>query len=743
VGVSTMRRSVGVAVAAIAVSGLLGTSVMAAPGAPPGHDRTEASEATAAEGDVVVVTFGDPPAASYEGGIRGLARTKPEAGAKLDPRAVAVRDYRAHLAGVHGDFERWLSRTAAGAQVIADYSIVANAVAVSGATPAQLQRGPGVVSAERVATYRPTMNTSVDQIGASAVWEGLGGQANAGDGIKVGIIDSGIDRDHPFFACDDDKVVLGGVYASGVIGVGEAIVFDHGTHVAGTVAGCPIAGGTEHAPDWLPAGELISGVAPGAQLWDYNVFPGFGGGFVAFGGSAFSHDIASALEDAVEHGMDVVNLSLGGTQRGPNDFLDMALDAVVDAGVVAAVSAGNSGPGDATVGSPGTAANAITVGAVTNTHVVATFVAVDDLPPFPGATGDFDPFSDENSVVDAPLSDWRHDPAERAYACTPADGTTQARVKDTVTLIDRGECTFSQKVANAAAAGAIGVLIVNNVDGPAVGPAGEGDIPALGISQDDGADVRALLPETGRSTQGDDGTCLEVCVTITGEVEEVRDESMGDLLAGFSSRGPTSFTRALKPEIVAPGVNIVSSVFDLNWGTRERTYGWAAFQGTSMAAPHVAGAAALLLHAKPGLSPEQVKSALVNRAVELFHEDAETGEKTPYTVLEQGAGRLAVPASMSASVFAEPAAISFAHTKGNTNRAVPTVTVTLSGDPVSCTADASGLAEASVVSGDTFEVSLPLPRELESGNNSGIVTVSCAGEEELRIPWYARVDRNR
>jgi minor extracellular serine protease Vpr len=740
-GASRMRRAASVAIAATAALSLLGSSVLAAPGSPPGRDRTEAPAATASEGEVVVVTFADPPAASYEGGVRGLARTKPQAGDKLNTRAAAVRDYRAHLAGVHGDFERWLSRTAAGAQVLADYTIVANAVAVSGATAAQLQRGPGVVSAERVTTYRPTMNASVDQIGASKVWEGLGGQANAGDGVKVGIIDSGIDPHHPFFACDEDKVVLGGVYASGVMGVGVDIIFDHGTHVAGTVAGCPIEGDTEHAPEWLPAGEYISGVAPGAQLYDYNVFPGFGGGFIAFGGSAFSHDIASALEDAVEDEMDVVNLSLGGTQRGPNDFLDMALNAVVDAGVVAAVSAGNEGSGEATVGSPGTAANAITVGAVTNTHLVGTFIAVDNLERFPGATGDFDPFSGDNSVSDALLSDWRHDPEEHAHACTPADpgGATQARVAGTVTLIDRGDCTFSQKVANAAAAGAIGVLIVNNVDGPAVGPGGDGDLPALGISQDDGDDVRDLLwmdERAGRSPQDDDDACDAACVTITGELEEVRDAKMGDVLAGFSSRGPTSFTRALKPEIVAPGVNIVSSVFDLDWSTGDREYGWAAFQGTSMAAPHVAGAAALLLHDDGDLSPEQVKSALVNRAHDLG-----------YTVLEQGAGRLDVPEAMAATVFAEPAAISFAHTKGNTNRAAPAISVELTdaeGKLVTgCSAETTGSAEASEAEEGRFEVTLAAPRELESGNNSGIVTVTCAGEQELRIPWYARVDRNR
>jgi minor extracellular serine protease Vpr len=716
-----MRRAVSVAIAATAALSLLGSSVLAAPGAAPGRDRTEAPAETAAEGEVVVVTFADPPAASYEGGVRGLARTKPQGGAKLDTRAAAVRDYRAYLAGVHGDFERWLSRTAAGAQVVADYTIVANALAVSGATPAQLQRGPGVVSAERVTTYRPTMDTSVRQIRADAAWTSMGvTRDDAGTGTKVGIIDSGIDADHPFFQCaieGGDKVVLGGVYASGGPGTPWPLVFDHGTHVAGTVGGC-VLDQEDEVPAWLD-GE-ISGVAPGAQLWDYNVFPGFGGGFVAFGGSAFSHDIASALEDAVDHGMDVVNLSLGGTQQGPNDFLDAALNAVVDAGVVAAVSAGNAGPGDATIGSPGTAAKAITVGAVTNTHLVGRMVEVSGLAPFPGAAGDFDPFFEiDQGVEGLPLSDWG------GLACSPASPELSSQVEDTVTLITRGDCAFTTKIRHARDAGAVGVLIVNNADGPAVGPVHDGspdkpDIPALGISRDDGATVRDLAPL---------GT-----VTVTGPLEKVAVE--GDVLAAFSSRGPTPFTRALKPEIVAPGVNIVSSVFDLNWDTGEREHGWAAFQGTSMAAPHVAGAAALLLQSEPRLSPEQVKSALVNRALDL----------PGYTVLEQGAGRLDVLASVGAEVFAEPAAISFAHTKGNTARAAPAITVELTDAEdelvTGCSAAATGNAEASSADDGRFEVTLAAPRQLEAGDNSGIVTVTC-GNEVLRIPWYARVDRNR
>jgi minor extracellular serine protease Vpr len=318
VGVAGMRRTLSITVAAIAATSLLASSVLAAPGTSPRGDRTEAPASTTANAEVVVVTFADPPTASYEGGIRGLAPTKPERG-KLDPRSAEVRAYRAHLGGVHADFERWLARTAAGAEVIADYTVVANAVAVTGATPEQLRRGPGVVAAAPSATYRPTMNASAEQIGATEAWKAMG-RANAGAGVKVGIIDSGIDPTHPFFDCPVEggpKLIDSRIYASGVMGVGVDIVFDHGTHVAGTVAGCVIAGSDVDAPAWLAADDAISGVAPGARLFDYNVFPGLGGGFIAFGGSAFSHDIAAALEDAIGTGWTSSTCRWAARRRAP------------------------------------------------------------------------------------------------------------------------------------------------------------------------------------------------------------------------------------------------------------------------------------------------------------------------------------------------------------------------------------------------------------------------------------------
>ncbi|MGA7270482.1 MAG: S8 family serine peptidase, partial [Acidimicrobiia bacterium] len=355
----------------------------------------------------VLVTLPSPPAAAYEGGISGLARTRPERGHKLDLNSPAVAAYRRHLSAEQAAFIDELGRKAPGVEVVRRYSLVFNGLALklNGHSINEVARVSGSSHLDYSSLYKPTMDVSPALIGADQVWPLLGGQADAGEGIKVGIIDSGIDTSNPFLddsayasadqidQCPDqdlnpdtdntnNKVIVCRVYASGVApgaaGEHKALVVDHGTHVAGTVAGDPDTTGkvvvTPDDPDTTENEEVsvlidgLSGVAPKAWLGNYNVFPGFGAGFVAFGGSAFSHDIIAALEDGVADGMDVLNMSLGGTVQGPHDPLAEAVNATVDAGLVVAVAAGNSGPGDATVESPGNAAGALTAGATTNPH---------------------------------------------------------------------------------------------------------------------------------------------------------------------------------------------------------------------------------------------------------------------------------------------------------------------------------------------------------------------------------------
>ncbi|GAA5164076.1 S8 family serine peptidase [Ornithinimicrobium tianjinense] len=622
---------------------LAGASLLALVAAP--MVATAAPAPTGSTADYAIVTFKDAPLATYQGGTNGIPATKPQNG-RLDASSPAYRAYERFLANEHASYKSHLAQKFPAVEVLDDYDTVLNGVAVklNGASLTALAKHPKVASAEASWTYQPTMNASNEIIGSPALWQQLGGQEGAGAGIDVGIIDSGIQDEHPFFDCKGD--IQHKTYASGVAGSGEDIVNSHGTHVAGTVAGCV----TELPGEGMesPIEGTISGVAPGAALYDYNVFPGYGGGYVAFGGSAFSHDIAAAVEDAVDDGMDVINLSLGGSVQGQHDYLAEAINGAVAAGVVAAVSAGNEGPGAYTIGSPGNAVGALTVGATTNSHKIVTLVQT-PFGDFEAAVGEFDPFA-EHPVTDAPFVQWN---AADPTACTGS--APAASVDDSVVLIKRGGCTFAEKVATAAAAGAEGVVVYNNADGDPISMGGTGNIPAVMVSKADGETIAANLPST---------------VTINGNAP-VELFTEPDILADFSSRGPGPFLTNIKPDVVAPGVNIYSSVFDETTGD----LGWAMFQGTSMAAPHVAGSAALLLALDPTLSPADVKSKLGNNAERTVWADARMSK--PAGVLERGGGRIDLERAAAATTTFDPMSLSFGVHKGNkpVSRTI-TVTVT-------------------------------------------------------------------
>src|SRR5919106_3220054 len=306
----------------------------------------DAPTATQSQSDYLMVSFKSPPAASYEGGIPGLARTKPVVG-RLDPSSPAYQAYQRHLQNERANFHAFLRNRAPQAQVVREYFGVLNAVAVklNGTNEATVRNGPGAQRAAFSSLYRPAMNVSNDLIRSSEVWGQLGGAPSAGSGVRVAVIDTGIDLTNRFFSdaglptqiqideCDDqdndpatpdtnNKVAVCRVFTSGIApgppGGDEELCVDHGTHVAGTVGGRAGTSGTVAETDVVLSD--LSGVAPGVVLGNYNVFPCVGAGFIAFDGSAFSHDIAAAMEAALADGMHVVNMSLGGTVQGPHDL---------------------------------------------------------------------------------------------------------------------------------------------------------------------------------------------------------------------------------------------------------------------------------------------------------------------------------------------------------------------------------------------------------------------------------------
>src|SRR5206468_3999947 len=407
------------------------------------------------------------------------------------------------------------------------------------------------------------------------------------------------------------KVIVAKVFFNKALqqGLDAQAVEGHGTHTAGIAAGVT---GKTAVVNGVSIGDM-SGIAPGAWLGNYNVFPDH---VNELPHGARSEDILNAVDAAIADGMDILNLSLGGGYHGNNDLLANGLDNAVDAGVVVAVAAGNSGPGAGTLESPGRARKVITVAASTNQHFVGQLftypegggttigAAVGEFPPLP--TASYDLFDTHST------------------ACTSVDpGASGKRA-----IVSRGTCTFSTKVRNAIAAGAVGVVIINNVAGDPIGMAKDGgggdNLPAVMISKNDGAALRAANPPDASA----DATLQEFVTT-----------GNQDILAGFSGQGPTAVDFAIKPDVTSVGVNVLSSITCVGKpaGCPGDGTGWAFFQGTSMSTPHIAGSAAVLLGLNPSWSPAQVKSALVNRA-DLLIKDAITGSHDVGPTA-QGAGR--------------------------------------------------------------------------------------------------------
>jgi subtilisin family serine protease len=462
------------------------------------------ARAAAAPRVEVVVGLQGPPLAQASTSSRAFTRAA--RAARLNLRAPSSRAYVRELESTQDALARRIEATIPGAHVRWRYTVVANGLAVSlpASQTARLARIPGVARVYANVRYRSTLDRTPAQIGATALW---GTDLEFGGvGLKIGIIDDGVDQTHTFFdpkgyampagfpkgqtAFTTAKVIAARAFAPANAGWSQAgRPFDnryseHATHVAG------IAAGNRMTVPTLARGP-ISGIAPRAYIGNYKVLtvPTVSG--VGLDGNA--PEIVAGIEAAVKDGMDVINLSLGEPEIEPSrDIVVQAINAAADAGVVPAIAAGNDYDeyGDGSVGSPGSAAKAITAASVSSGRAAAA-----------------------------------------------------------------------------------------------------------------------------------------------------------DTVSSFSSGGPTPVSLQLKPDVAAPGGDVLSSV-----PVREGT--WAVFSGTSMASPHVAGAAALLRQRHPTWTVAQIKSALV-----LTGAPAQEGGIEARTTRE-GGGRIDLPKANNPLLFAAPTSAS-------------------------------------------------------------------------------------
>jgi subtilisin family serine protease len=617
-----------------------------------------------------VIQLADPPAASYDGTVSGLAATRPATGSKLNVSASSVQSYLGYL-----DSQRAaVTATVPAAQVFHDYGLVFNGFAAK-LTDAELQKLASNPAVKAITLDEPrALDTSrtptflgID--GPNGVWSKLdaSGRNIKGEGVIIGVVDGGVWPENPSVS---DKVDAAGkpipshlsgtvVYDPLPVGryrgtcqAGEGFAASkcnnklvgaqyfingwnasgntlwtldyssprdedgHGSHTSST------AGGNQYVVGSVQGTVIpsFSGIAPRARLAAYKVcYAGIDAAGVRTRPGCFPSDSVAAINKAVADGVDVINFSISGSQTSYLDAVEVAFFNAAAAGVFVAASAGNSGPANTVAHiSPWLT----TVGNSTHDRFTQSTVTLGS-----GFTATGPSFQ----LSGVPVSPLIAAPAAGVVAADavllarcygPADGVAAtldpAKVAGKIVVCYRGGNVLVNKTANAKAAGAVGVIIQNIAAGPLASANTTFNIahtlPTVHLANAAEAAVLGGAAIAGATASFSPG------VQATGVVAPVMSDS--------SSRGPNrADPNVLKPDITAPGTDIIAAYTNqtieatarsaIIAGTLQPDPGAEMISGTSMSSPHVAGAAALLKQANPGWSPAAIKSALMTSAASI------------------------------------------------------------------------------------------------------------------------------
>ncbi|MCB5273625.1 Minor extracellular protease vpr [Arthrobacter sp. SO5] len=624
-----------------------------------------------------IVVLAEKPAATYDGGTAGLAATKPEQGKKLDAKKPEVQQYEAHLEQKQAEV--------AGQQNVAirrQFTTAVNGFSanLTSDQAIKLAKNPGVLvvapDTENAPDYSSTDFLKLS--GANGTWNTkFGGQAGAGKGVVVGVIDTGYTPGSAFFAGEQVQPLVG----DPVVGVpyrtgdgkiamlksdGDTFVgecqkgegFDgsacnskvlsahyfaddflkfvppegrsplekispvdaasHGTHTASTAAG---NANVETFVDGRSFG-LTSGIAPAAKLSVYKVCwedtnPNTGG--------CYSSSAVAAIDQAISDGVDVLNYSISGSTTTTTDPVSMAFLSAASAGIFVSVSAGNSGPTASTVnhGAPWLT----TVAASSFSQELQGTVEFSDGAKYRGASIMNRQVTNAGVVLAATAAATAGD--ANASLCGP--GTLDpAKVTGKVVVCDRGVFDRVSKSAEVARGGGVGMILVNLTNSSL--DTDKHAVPTVHVNPPATEAIKAKVTAN---------PAIKVSLVnkdTTGLALEAQPQ-----IAGFSSRGPllAAGSDLLKPDVAAPGVAVLAGVSPI--GTGGDNFGF--LSGTSMAAPHVAGFGALILGKNPGWSPAAVKSAMMTTAsdVKLANGSKDTdvfatgaGQVDPARVLDPG-----------------------------------------------------------------------------------------------------------
>jgi len=535
------------------------------------------------------------------------------------------------------------SLSSAGARIVGQMQDAYNGiqVVVPVKNLAQLATLPGVTAIRAVPSFKPANINGVPFIGAPQAWQNTGA---TGVGVKVASIDTGIDYTHADFggpgtaaawtyaqahstvdpATDPILAAEFGPSAPRVKGgfdfVGNAYNADnpasvpqpdenpldcngHGSHTAGTLAGSGVSntGATYAGPyngsistnpsDW----NVFPGVAPQANIYAYRVF----------GCEGSSNVVDLAINKAVADGVNVISMSLGSPFGGTTDPTSVAAQNAVNDGISVVASAGNEGPSGYIVGSPSTDNGVLSVAAMDGTtptfpggHFALSTTKTLDAINANGAT-----FSNGLTLPVVVVHDATK-PGGVSLGCSVA-AFQAANVTGKLAVVQRGSCARVAKAIFGRDAGAAAVAMINNAAGY---PPFEGDITS---NPDTGATVpKVAIPFFGISgtVTGIDGMNL---IAADGGTVTLTNNTVVNpgykTTTSFSSGGPRNPDSAPKPDVIAPGLSVISA--GIGTGT-----GSAVISGTSMACPMTAGIAALVKQVHPGWNGLQIKAAIMNTA---------------------------------------------------------------------------------------------------------------------------------
>ena len=616
---------------------------------------------------VYIVQMINDPVVAYQGDIPGLKATKPNKGEKINPNSADVVKYAAFLIAKHDE-----ALSKAGGKKLYDYVYSYNGFAAQ----LNLQQANKLASLDGVLLVSPdelqTMDTSSTPsfLGLDAqggLWGQLGGVGSAGEGVIIGIVDSGVwpeslsftDRvdengvpsaqgkkvfqqipgwhgkctpGEGFNASMCNQKLIGAQRFNAAWGGDAAVEAErpwefmsprdyngHGTHTSST------AGGNHGTPTTGPAAAFgsISGMAPRARIAMYKALWSTEDASTA---SGFTSDLTAAIDRAVADGVDVINYSISGTRTNFLDPVQVSFLFAANAGVFVAASAGNSGPTTSTVAHPSPWLT--TVAAGTHNRNGEGSVTLGDGSTFFGA-------SLATTVGPAPLVDSINaglpgaDPTAVAlcFAAIDNDGTPvldPAAIAGKIVVCDRGVTARVNKSLAVQEAGGVGMILLNPPPTAGSLNADFHFVPTVHLQFTDYAAVHAYA-----ATANPTATINQATVVLNAPAP---------FTAAFSSRGPllAGGGDLLKPDVIAPGVDVLASVAPPGNAGRDFNL----YSGTSMSSPHVAGLAALLKDLHPDWSPMAVKSALMTTGNDVLDGGTPAPNTNPVLIFRQGAGHV-------------------------------------------------------------------------------------------------------